>query len=168
MRQKKTLRVTVVVAVVLSGLLVLYACGRGGEKSAGGSQSDTGHEGHMQGEKDSKSAAKDQELEPSGTLQDGIRVVEVKARQFEFEPSTIVVKQGEKVRLKVTSQDVAHGFAVEDLEINRELPPNETQQIEFKAEDAGRHHFHCSVYCGEGHDEMHGQLVIKAPDESGE
>lgn len=72
------------------------------------------------------------------------------------------MKKGEKVRLEVTSQDVTHGFGVAALEIHRELPPNETQQIEFTADKAGRHHFHCTVYCGEGHDEMHGELVVQA------
>lgn len=56
------------------------------------------------------SAGKD--LSPSGELKDGVRVVEVKARQFEFEPETIVVRKGEKVRLEVTSEDVKHGIAI--------------------------------------------------------
>lgn len=162
MRQKKALRVTVLVAVVLSGLLVLFACGRGGEESGrnGGTAGGSGaaHEEHPHGGDDSTTR------EPSGNLQDGVRVVEVKARQFEFEPSTIVVNQGEKVRLEVTSQDVTHGIAIEDMGIDRELPPNETQSIAFTAEKAGRHHFHCSVYCGEGHSDMHGELVIQAAD----
>lgn len=100
------------------------------------------------------------ELEPSGKIVDGVRVVQVKAMQFEFQPSTIVVRRGERVRLEVTSQDVAHGMGIEAYDINRTLPPKETQEIEFTADRPGRHHFHCTVYCGTGHNDMHGELVV--------
>lgn len=100
------------------------------------------------------------DLSLSGKIEGGERVVEVTARQFEFEPAKIVVRQGEKVQLRVTSEDVKHGIAVEAFGIDQELPPQETQAIEFTADKVGRHHFHCSVYCGVGHDQMHGELVV--------
>ncbi|MFO8080600.1 MAG: cupredoxin domain-containing protein [Armatimonadota bacterium] len=97
----------------------------------------------------------------SGEVVDGTRVVQVTARRYEFVPSTIVVKQGEPVRLEITATDVAHGFGVEELGIEQRLPPNETQAVEFTPEQPGEYHFHCSVYCGPGHDEMHGTLVVQ-------
>lgn len=96
----------------------------------------------------------------SGDLVDGTRVVEVEAHRYEFVPATIVVKRAEPVRLEVTATDVTHGFSVEDLGIDRRLPPNRTQVIEFTPQRAGRYHFHCSVYCGPGHSNMHGTLIV--------
>ena len=98
--------------------------------------------------------------EPSGKVVDGVRVVAVTARQFEFDPSTIVVRQGEKVRLEVTSEDVTHGIGIEAYDIDQLLPPGETKEIEFTADKTGTHHFHCSIYCGKGHNEMHGELIV--------
>jgi nitrous oxide reductase len=103
-----------------------------------------------------------QDLVPGGMLRNGVRTIDVKARKFEFDPAMIVVKQGEKVRLKVTSEDVMHGIGITDYSIDRKLPPGETQVVEFTADKPGRHHFHCSVYCGDGHGDMHGELVVLA------
>lgn len=96
----------------------------------------------------------------SGEMVEGVRVVGIVARQYEFEPSTITVRQGEKIRLKVTSEDVTHGIDIEGYNIDRVLKPNKTEVIEFTADKPGRHHFHCSVYCGKGHEDMHGELVV--------
>lgn len=101
------------------------------------------------------------ELELSGELQDGTRVVQVEARRYEFAPTPIVVKAGEPVRLEVTATDVTHGFGLEAMDVDRELPPGETQTIEFTPQEPGQHHIHCTYYCGPGHDEMEGALVVK-------
>jgi nitrosocyanin len=99
-------------------------------------------------------------MSPSGELVDGVRVVEVAARKFEFDPATIVVREGERVRLKVTSKDVTHGIGIEAYNIDRKLEPGRSETIEFTADKAGRHHFYCTVYCGSGHGDMHGLLVV--------
>lgn len=96
----------------------------------------------------------------SGTVEDGVRVVQITASQFKFEPSRIVVAQGEQVRLEVTSKDVTHGITIGDMDIDRKLEPNKTETIDLAADKAGTFHFHCSVYCGAGHDLMHGELVV--------
>jgi len=101
-----------------------------------------------------------EDIEVSGTVEDGVRVVEVQARQFEFEPARIVVEEGEKVRLLVTSEDVPHGIMIMGLDIDENLPPAETVAVEFTAPEPGNYHFHCSVYCGHGHDRMHGELTV--------
>lgn len=99
-------------------------------------------------------------LEPTGRFQDGVRVIDMNARQFAFEPSTVVVRQAEAVRLNVTNMDVAHGINIQGFGIDKRLPPNETVTVEFGADKPGQHYFHCSVFCGKGHGEMHGKLVV--------
>ena len=102
----------------------------------------------------------DSEYELSGELVNGIRIIKIKARRFEFDPSKMVVKAGEKIRLEVTSEDVVHGIEIKDFSINRELKPHKTEVITFTAHNPGSHHFHCSVYCGTGHGDMHGELIV--------
>lgn len=108
------------------------------------------------------------DLEPTGALKDGVRVITMKARQFEFDPSTVVVNQGETVRLEVTSQDVTHGIDIEGYDIDKRLPPDTKVTITFAAEKAGQHLFHCSVFCGKDHDEMLGTLVVLEPGKDGQ
>ncbi len=176
------------VCVVLVGIVIAFGCERsttGGEGTT--EQAEGGHmmEGehhhdepaeehgeHMEeavGEHEhgAETAVSEEgaEREPSGKLVDGVRVVDVAARQFEFEPATVVVRQGEKVRLKVTSEDVTHGIGIEGYDIDEVLPPGETKAVEFTADEAGAHHVHCTIYCGEGHNDMHGELVVLARSE---
>jgi cytochrome c oxidase subunit II len=100
------------------------------------------------------------QIEPTGEVVDGVRIVKMKARQHEFEPNQVVVKTGEKVRLEITSEDVTHGIEIEGFDINRELPPNETVNVDFTAKDTRTYNFDCSILCGPGHNEMKGKLIV--------
>jgi cytochrome c oxidase subunit 2 len=173
MRQTKTTIATwSVVGILVAGLLV-FGCSRQTEHIEQGEQvGDTHHEegnvmeagGHAdEGGHGHDSSAMTKSVStaaPTGKVINGVRVIEMKTRKFEFDPATVIVKQGEKVQLKVTSEDVMHGIRISDYDIDQKLPPNETQVIEFTADKPGRHHFHCSVYCGSGHGNMHGELVV--------
>ena len=83
------------------------------------------------------------------------------AKQFQFDPSVITVKQGDKVRIKITSLDVPHGFALPDFNINQNLEPKKEVIVDFIADKKGEFPFHCSVICGQGHKEMTGKLVVE-------
>jgi heme/copper-type cytochrome/quinol oxidase subunit 2 len=96
----------------------------------------------------------------SGTVENGHRIIEITARQFEFVPSDIVVKEGDSVKLNVTSEDVTHGIEIEGYNINETLEPDQTRSITFQADKPGTFHFHCSVYCGDGHSQMHGEMRV--------
>ncbi len=92
----------------------------------------------------------------------GAAPVEIKmtARQFEFEPKLITVQKGKPVRLLISSTDVQHGFAIEELGVNKKLKANAVTAVEFTPTRVGRFPFECSVMCGSGHDEMAGELVV--------
>lgn len=85
----------------------------------------------------------------------------VTAKQWEFNPAIITVKQGDKVRLKITSTDVNHGFALVDFNVKVDLTPNKEETVEFIADKKGEFTFFCSVMCGEGHRDMTGKLVVE-------
>lgn len=163
MKQTRTTMATWGVAGVLVAGLFMFGCSR---QTGHTEQAEHGHDGGQDEtggrHDDSGMADTMQTAEPTGALSGDVRVIEVKAHKFAFDPATVVVKQGEKVRLRVTSEDVMHGIAIADYGIDQKLPPNETQTIEFTADKPGKHHFHCSVYCGDGHGDMHGELVVRS------
>lgn len=97
----------------------------------------------------------------SGKLQGGVRIIELKASKFKFEPEPIVVKKGERVRLVATSTDVTHGIAIPEFKINLVIPTGKTSSIEFTADKEGTFRTHCSVFCGLGHGKMRGTFVVK-------
>ena len=100
-------------------------------------------------------------LELSGKLENGIRVIEIKALRYKFEPDPIVVRLGEKVRLVVTSADVAHGIAISEFNVKLSVPAGKTESVEFVVDKQGEFRAYCSVYCGSGHGQMHASFIVK-------
>ncbi len=90
------------------------------------------------------------------------RVIEVKAKKYDFEPSTIEVQQGERVVLRVTSTDRLHGIGIKKFGVDKEIPKGQTVDVEFVAFAAGTFAVLCTEDCGKGHDDMAGTLVVKA------
>lgn len=86
--------------------------------------------------------------------------IRVTARRFEFDPKTITVEQGQRVKLIITSADVTHGFELKEYGIEEAVKGGATTTVEFTATRAGRFHFRCSIECGDGHDGMMGTLVV--------
>lgn len=83
------------------------------------------------------------------------------AKKYEFEPSTITVNQGDLVKISIQSTDVTHGFSLPEFNINERLEPNQDVNIEFIADKTGEFIFFCSVFCGSGHGEMKGALIVE-------
>jgi cytochrome c oxidase subunit 2 len=51
------------------------------------------------------------------------------------------------------------------VKVAKEIPRgNKPVTIEFTADEAGRYPILCSEYCGDGHDDMKGTLVVLARD----
>lgn len=90
-----------------------------------------------------------------------VRVFNVAAKQFEFIPAIIRVKKGNRVVLNIASADVEHGFAIDEYKINKTIPVGESITVDFIADKAGQFEFYCSVYCGSGHSNMRGKLVVE-------
>ncbi|MEK7597946.1 MAG: cupredoxin domain-containing protein [Patescibacteria group bacterium] len=83
------------------------------------------------------------------------------AKKWQFDPSVINVKQGDRVRLKIKSIDVTHGFSLLDFNVNANLEPEKEITVEFVADKKGEFTFFCSVFCGVGHIGMKGKLVVE-------
>jgi cytochrome c oxidase subunit 2 len=90
-------------------------------------------------------------------------VVNVIARRFEFDPSTITVTVGQPVRLMVRSEDGVHGMEIKKFKVNKDIPRGgDAVIINFTPTTVGEFPIMCSEYCGDGHDMMHGTLVVQA------
>ena len=91
------------------------------------------------------------------------RTIEVVAKRFAFEPARIEVTEGEKVRLVVKSGDGVHGVEIKKFKINKKVPRGgDPITIDFVAAAVGEFPILCSEYCGDGHEDMKGMLVVAA------
>ena len=91
------------------------------------------------------------------------RVIDVVAKRFAFEPAQVEVTEGERVRLVVTSADGVHGVEIKKFKVGRTVPRGgEAVTIDFVASTPGQFPILCSEYCGDGHEDMKGMLVVSA------
>ncbi|RFP21803.1 cytochrome c oxidase subunit II [Duganella sp. BJB488] len=90
------------------------------------------------------------------------RVIKIEARKFRFAPNVIELKKGEAVVLELTALDFPHGFSVPDLKIRADLVMGKPVQVRLKSETAGQFGFLCDNFCGSGHEEMAGTIIVKA------
>jgi cytochrome c oxidase subunit 2 len=91
------------------------------------------------------------------------RTIEVMVRRFTFEPAEIEAVEGERLRILVRSGDGLHGFEIKKFKVSKEVPRGgEPVVIEFTASEQGTFPILCSVFCGDGHGDMKGTLVVSA------
>lgn len=86
---------------------------------------------------------------------------ELTAKRFAFEPARIEVTQGDAVKITAKSADSTHGFEIKKLKVKKEVPKGGGPVVvEFVANQAGEFEISCSEYCGKGHKQMKGLLVV--------
>jgi len=88
------------------------------------------------------------------------RVIEVVAKKFEFAPGEIRVARGEAVMLQFTAPEVPMGFNLADFNLRADIVPGKVTALPFTADKAGTFTFLCDVFCGSGHEDMSGTLVV--------
>lgn len=79
----------------------------------------------------------------------------------QFADPLIIVRKGDTIVLRIKNLDVPHGFALEEFGINVFNPPGETIEVKFVAGQAGRFTFFCTVFCGTGHPNHKGTLLVQ-------
>ena len=81
--------------------------------------------------------------------------IEVTTADLEFEPAE--VESGGTVAIFVTNDDpTTHTFTIDDLDVNLDIPANQTARIEFEAEP-GEYRFYCVPH----QPDMEGTLTIE-------
>jgi cytochrome c oxidase subunit 2 len=84
------------------------------------------------------------------------------AQKFEFMPDEIKLKRGETVTLVVTALDRIHGFKIPQLGIRADVIPGQDARITITPDKVGEIGFLCDVFCGDGHEDMNGTLIVEA------
>jgi cytochrome c oxidase subunit 2 len=89
------------------------------------------------------------------------RVVQITAKKFEYSPSSITLKKGEPVMLELVSLDRVHGFNAPDFGLRTDVKPDANVRLRFVPDKTGRFEFHCDVFCGAGHEDMTGEIIVE-------
>jgi heme/copper-type cytochrome/quinol oxidase subunit 2 len=86
--------------------------------------------------------------------------VSIQASQSGFEPSEVVLRKGEAVRIVLSSADREHCFAVDAFRIEKRILRGRPTSFAFTPERAGRFPFYCCLETGAQADVERGELVI--------
>jgi cytochrome c oxidase subunit 2 len=87
--------------------------------------------------------------------------VSIQASKFEFTPETVKGKAGQPVTFVLTSIDRIHGFKMPEFGIRTDIVPDQETRITVTPQKAGTYVFFCDIFCGDGHEEMAGTLVVE-------
>ncbi len=102
---------------------------------------------------------------PVDTMSGEDKSFDIVSFQWGFEPQFIEVNKGDHVTFNLATDDVAHGIAINEYQINEPIMVEKDTKIEFTADKPGTFEFYCSIPCGAGHDEQRGFLIVKDPTE---
>ncbi len=88
------------------------------------------------------------------------RVIAINVTDWQFSPSMINVKKGERVQLQLTGGTGIHSFAVPGLGLNVRIEPGQTVTVDLPTDAAGTFDASCRIPCGPGHKDMKATIVI--------
>src|SRR3972149_5329228 len=86
-----------------------------------------------------------------------VKTFTINASRFKFNPDVIRVKKGDAVRLIVNNIDGIHSIHFHE----DEGYDVEGTDVTFVADKVGTFEFHCAIYCGSGHNQMNGTLIVE-------
>ena len=88
--------------------------------------------------------------------------ISVVAMKFNFTPETVKAKVGQPLTFVLTSLDRIHGFKMPDFGLRSDIVPGQETRVTLTPDKAGSFTFFCDVFCGDGHEDMEGTLVVEA------
>ena len=88
------------------------------------------------------------------------KVIKVSAKRFDYSPGQLTLKKGQRVVLELTSADVVMGFNLPDFNVRGDMIPGKVTRVEFTPDKTGDFTFLCDIFCGSGHEEMHGRVTV--------
>ena len=94
--------------------------------------------------------------------QPSAQLIKISAEKFEFKPNTLTLKQGVPVILEFTTSEVVMGFNAPGLGVRTDIIPGKPVQLPLRPDATGTFAFFCDIFCGSGHENMNGTLIVNA------
>lgn len=81
-----------------------------------------------------------------------------------WQPEVIEAEVGKPLRLRITSSDVQHSFAVAQMDMQPvQVAPGEWKDVELIFDQPGKYVYYCTRWCGPEHWRMRGSIEVSGP-----
>lgn len=87
-------------------------------------------------------------------------VIKMTVKKFEYSVKEITVKKGTPVVIEITSEDRLHGFSLPAFGVRGDVNPGQVTRISFTPDKVGVFEYLCDIFCGEGHEDVNGKLIV--------
>ena len=103
----------------------------------------------------------------TGVFREGNKVtVKITSLAPTFAPREFTIQRGDEVTIILTNldriEDLGHGFAIPDYDINFIVNPQETASVSFVADKPGVFWCYCTHFCHALHLEMRSRMIVEA------
>lgn len=82
------------------------------------------------------------------------------AKMWSFEPKTLTIPRGTTVDFFLASNDVTHGFQINETNVNLMAVPGVINKATQTFRSSGKYHVICHEYCGFGHQNMSAEILV--------
>ena len=89
-----------------------------------------------------------------------IQPLDIVAKKFEYVPERILARKGRPLLLRFNAPEVPMGVHFADFGVRADIVPGRPAMLSFTPDRAGTFTFYCDVFCGSGHEDMAGTLVV--------
>lgn len=91
-----------------------------------------------------------------------VKEIDISAKKYQFTPASIVVPANTLLKIHLKAVDHEHGFEIKGFKKSCvKFKPTNPVTVEFYADKPGELGFRCCKFCGFGHPNMKGKLVVK-------
>jgi len=94
------------------------------------------------------------------SLRAGPEVVELVASKEGFRPKVVNARKGDTLRLRLTTADDEHCFALEAFRVEKRIRPGRPVTVDLTPDREGTFPFYCCLETGEAAQVQHGRLVV--------
>ncbi|GGD90970.1 cupredoxin domain-containing protein [Paenibacillus nasutitermitis] len=143
---KVKMKWTVIAALMIVAVMALSACGNNNKDNNSTTNTNTPSNNSASSNDSSTNAAGGETKE-----------ITIDASNWKFDQTEIKANKGDTIKLTLKNSQGVHGISIEDLGVD--IKGGETK--EFTVNDAGTFEFHCSVQCGQGHNDMSGKIIVE-------
>jgi len=88
------------------------------------------------------------------------KVIKITATRFNYTPGEVTLKKGVPVILEFRTLDVIMGFNLPDFGVRADIVPGKVTRLRLVPNKTGTFVFLCDIFCGTGHEEMNGKIIV--------